>query len=167
MVVQEHDAYTLDELLAEVARLVSALGLVGSQKDNRVSQLPDVRTVRYYTSLGLLDRPQLVGRQGMYGRRHVLQLLAIKAMQSLSLPLQEIQTRLYGLSDTELNSLSQAISRQIAQIEKTLPTTRTVLWRELTVAPGLKLMVADGWEPETDVESSLSLIRAALNSLSK
>lgn len=167
MVVQGHDAYTLDELLAEVARLVGTLGLTGSQKDNRVSQLPDVRTVRYYTSLGLLDRPQIVGRQGVYGRRHVLQLLAIKAMQSLSLPLQEIQTRLYGLSDTELDSLSQAISRQIAQIESTLPITRTVIWREITVQPGLKLMVEDGWKPETDVESSLSLIRATLDSLSK
>ncbi|MCC6979312.1 MAG: MerR family transcriptional regulator [Candidatus Melainabacteria bacterium] len=162
MVVQGHDAFTLDELLAEVGKLATSLGLLGVQKDNRVSDLPDVRTVRYYTSLGLVDRPQIVGRQGIYGRRHILQLLAIKALQTLSLPLQEIQAKLYGLSDLELEGLTAAIAGQ-RRAPKDEFQSRPVLWREIVVAPGLKLMVEDGWSPESDLESVLNMMRAALH----
>lgn len=166
MVVQGHDAFTLDELLAEVGQLVTSLGLLGVQKDNRVSNLPDVRTVRYYTSLGLVDRPQIVGRQGIYGRRHILQLLAIKALQTLSLPLQEIQAKLYGLSDSELEGLTAAIAGQRKAQSDELQS-RPVLWRELVVAPGLKLMVEDGWSPESDTEAILNMMRAALHLIIK
>ncbi len=166
MVVQGHDAFTLDELLAEVGQLVTSLGLLGVQKDNRVSDLPDVRTVRYYTSLGLVDRPQIVGRQGIYGRRHILQLLAIKALQTLSLPLQEIQAKLYGLSDLELEGLTAAIAGQ-RRAQSDEFQSRPVLWREIVVAPGLKLMVEDGWSPETDTEAVLNMMRAALHLIIK
>jgi len=166
MVVQGHDAFTLEELLAEVGKLATSLGLLGIQKDNRVSDLPDVRTVRYYTSLGLVDRPQIVGRQGIYGRRQILQLLSIKALQTLSLPLQEIQARLYGLSDSELEGLTAAIAGQKRTQNYELQT-RPVLWREIVVAPGLKLMVEDGWSPASDTETVLNTMRAALNSIIK
>ncbi|MBX9948879.1 MAG: MerR family transcriptional regulator [Candidatus Obscuribacterales bacterium] len=167
MVVQGHDAFTLEELLTEVGKLVTSLGLLGVQKDNRVSDLPDVRTVRYYTSLGLIDRPQIVGRQGIYGRRHILQLLAVKALQTLHLPLQEIQNKLFGLSDAELEGLTAAISgqRKAAMRDEVLP--RPVLWREIVVAPGLKLMVEDGWSPESDADSLLNMMRAALHLIIK
>ncbi|MBA3992009.1 MAG: hypothetical protein C0469_00685 [Cyanobacteria bacterium DS2.3.42] len=167
MVVQGHDAFTLDELLAEVGKLVTSLGLLGVQRDNRVSDLPDVRTVRYYTSLGLVDRPQIVGRQGIYGRRHILQLLAIKALQTLQLPLQEIQAKLYGLTDAELEGLTGAIASQTKPVQRDEQQSRPVLWREIVVAPGLKLMVEDGWSPESDSEAVLSMIRAALHLIIK
>jgi DNA-binding transcriptional MerR regulator len=141
--------------------------LLGVQKDNRVSDLPDVRTVRYYTSLGLIDRPQIVGRQGIYGRRHILQLLAIKALQTLSLPLQEIQNKLFGLSDAELEGLTAAISGQRKAVMRDELQTRPVLWREIVVAPGLKLMVEDGWSPESDADSLLNMMRAALHLIIK
>ncbi len=166
MVVQGHDAFTLDELLTEVGQLVTSLGLIGIQKDNRVSDLPDVRTVRYYTSLGLIDRPQIIGRQGIYGRRHILQLLAIKAMQTLHLPLQEIQSKLYGLADAELEGLTAAIAQQ-SKFQRDEVQSRPVLWREIVVAPGLKLMVEDGWSPESDTEAVLNMMRAALHLIIK
>lgn len=165
MVIQRHDGFTLDELLAEVGQLVTSLGLRGVQRDNRVSDLPDVRTVRYYTSLGLVDRPQIIGRQGIYGQRHLLQLLAVKALQTLSMPLQEIQSKLFGLSDGELEGLTAAISGQQKAQESSYRddiTARPVIWREIVVAPGLKLMVEDGWSPESDTEALLSKMRAAL-----
>ncbi len=167
MVVQGHDAFTLEELLTEVGKLVTSLGLLGVQRDNRVSDLPDVRTVRYYTSLGLLDRPQIVGRQGIYGRRHILQLLAIKALQTLQLPLQEIQNKLFGLSDAELEGLTAAISGQRKTAMRDEVQVRPVLWREIVVAPGLKLMVEDGWSPESDTDSLLNTMRAALHLIIK
>ena len=86
----------LDELSNRVAGELADRGLLGAASDARVSAAPDARTVRYYTTLGLLDRPRIEGRQARYGERHLLQLLAIKALQALDFPLAEIQQRLYA-----------------------------------------------------------------------
>src|SRR4051812_8738269 len=93
---------SLPELSTEVEAALSRLGLLGAAADGRVSPAPDARTVRYYTTLGLLDRPAIEGRQARYGHRHLLQLVAIKGLQGRGFPLAEIQERLYGRSDAEL-----------------------------------------------------------------
>ncbi|HWT85302.1 MAG TPA: MerR family transcriptional regulator, partial [Myxococcales bacterium] len=72
----------LDELSTRVAGELAERGLHGAAADGRVSAAPDSRTVRYYTTLGLLDRPTIEARQARYGERHLLQLLAIKALQA-------------------------------------------------------------------------------------
>src|SRR5438552_3672254 len=104
MIERRSASWTLEELSNEVARRLAELGLLEAQADGRVSAVPDARTVRYYTTLGVLDRPAIAGRQARYGRRHLLQLLAIKALQGASLPLGEIQARLYGRSEAELEA---------------------------------------------------------------
>src|SRR5437762_5194630 len=103
---------SLPELSSEVATALSRLGLLGAAPDARVSAAPDARTVRYYTTLGLLDRPRIEGRQARYGERHLLQLLAIKALQAVDLPLAEIQQRLYGRSDAELKALVDSLAAE-------------------------------------------------------
>lgn len=81
----------------------------------RVSQVPTARTIRYYTSLGLVDRPSAYdGGLAQYGRRHLLQLLAIKVLQAEYLPLPEIQKQLYGRSEDELRQLIEAATRSEA-----------------------------------------------------
>src|SRR5256714_14029154 len=100
----------LDELSDRVAHELGERGLLGAAADGRVSAAPDARTVRYYTTLGLLDRPRIEGRQARYAERHLLQLLAIKALQALDLPLAEIQQRLYGRSDAELKALDESLT---------------------------------------------------------
>src|SRR5437016_14312387 len=102
----------LDELSDRVAHELGERGLLGAAADGRVSAAPDARTVRYYTTLGLLDRPRIEGRQARYGERHVLQLLAIKALQTFDLPLAEIQQRLYGRSDAELKALVDSLAAE-------------------------------------------------------
>src|SRR5436190_20174308 len=99
----------LDELSNRVAGELADRGLLGAASDARVSAAPDARTVRYYTTLGLLDRPRIEGRQARYGERHLLQLLAIKALQALDFPLAEIQQRLYARSDAELKALVDSL----------------------------------------------------------
>ena len=69
----------LDELSNRVAGELAERGLLGAATDARVSAAPDARTVRYYATLGLLDRPRIEGRQARYGERHLLQLLAIRS----------------------------------------------------------------------------------------
>ena len=68
------------------------------QASGRVRDVPDRRTIRYYTTLGLIDRPAAMrGRTALYGLRHLLQLAAIKRLQAHGLSLAEVQQRLVGL----------------------------------------------------------------------
>src|SRR4051812_31134874 len=74
----------------------------------RVREVPDIRTIRYYTTLGLLDRPsEMRGRTAYYGPRHLLQLVAIKRLQAEGLPLVEVQQRLAKASDENLERYAQ------------------------------------------------------------
>jgi DNA-binding transcriptional MerR regulator len=141
---------TLDELASEAQQLLQRHGLLGAQPDARVSAAPDARTVRYYTTLGLLDRPGYEGREARYGRRHLVQLVAIKALQAQGLSLSEVQQRLYGRSEQDLLSLAEALAAEAsraaaegAQIELPAAAFRTL--HEVSLAPGLKLTAEPGW----------------------
>ncbi|MFL5394669.1 MAG: MerR family transcriptional regulator [Myxococcales bacterium] len=154
-------SYSLAELSAEVAAALSRAGLLGAAPDARVSAAPDARTVRYYTTLGLLDRPSIVGRQARYGQRHLLQLLAIKGFQVRGLPLAEIQERLYGRSDAELQGLIEALESEPVDPPAAPPGVSV---REVTIEPGLRLLVEEGYRPGAGAETK---IRAALAALSR
>src|SRR4051812_37733187 len=98
-------SWTIDELGAEVARALS-VDYDGSPS-GRVRDVPDRRTIRYYTTLGLLDRPRMHGRTALYTRRHLIQLVAIKRLQANGLSLAEVQQRLLGLDDQALADLAR------------------------------------------------------------
>ena len=154
----------LDDLSVRIERELGARGLLGAAADARVSAAPDARTVRYYTTLGLLDRPRIEGRQARYGERHVLQLLAIKALQTFDLPLAEIQQRLYGRSDAELKALVDSLAAEArAQPVPTAPMPSLRL-REIALEPGVRLIIEEGWRPR-DPAALEARLRAALAAL--
>jgi DNA-binding transcriptional MerR regulator len=98
--------WTIDELGAQVA-LALSVDYEGPQ-DSRAREVPDRRTIRYYTTLGLIDRPaEMRGRTALYGRRHLVQLVAIKRLQARGHSLAEVQQQLLGLSDAALVRLAQ------------------------------------------------------------
>jgi len=104
------DLWTIEELSERVAYALRGPGYDGVSS-GRVRDVPDLRTIRYYTTLGLLDRPAAMrGRTALYGRRHVLQLVAIKRLQARGLSLAEVQERVVGLSAAALRRLSAAES---------------------------------------------------------
>jgi len=158
----EREAWTLEELSRRVEEELGRLGL-RSQPDGRVSEAPDGRTIRYYGTLGLLDRPALVEREARYGRRHVLQLVAIKALQAEGLPLARIQERLYGRSNFELETLLRSVAEAPGRRPRPVPA---LLWREVPIQPGVKLMVEEGWAPRLSAAALEDRIRAALAALS-
>ena len=81
-------SWTLAELAAEVAAALRDVEPANGQ----VRAVPDERALRYYTTLGLLDRPAAMrGRTALYGPRHLLQLVAIKRRQAQGRSLAEIQ----------------------------------------------------------------------------
>jgi DNA-binding transcriptional MerR regulator len=106
MTVSRGDLWTIDELAARVTLALTAD--YEGPPNGRVRAVPDRRTIRYYTTLGLLDRPAtLSGRTALYGRRHLLQLVAIKRLQARGLTLAELQEQLLGLTDARLAELAR------------------------------------------------------------
>jgi DNA-binding transcriptional MerR regulator len=100
--------WTIDELGERVAEALGGPGYVGVPS-GRVRDVPDLRTIRYYTTLGLLDRPAAMrGRTALYEARHLHQLVAIKRLQARGLSLAAVQERVVGLSDAALRQLAAA-----------------------------------------------------------
>jgi DNA-binding transcriptional MerR regulator len=96
------EQWKIDQL-AKVVEQALQVTDYGGQGSARVRSVPDPRTIRYYTTLGLLDRPaEMRGRTAHYGRRHVLQLVAIKKLQARGLSLVEVQQSLAGADDRTL-----------------------------------------------------------------
>lgn len=151
---------TLEALAEAVSEELASRGL-DAQPDGRVAAAPDARTIRYYTTLGLLDRPTLDDKKARYGRRHLLQLLAIKALQAAQLPLAQIQARLYGLRDAELEALWRSVEERPRGGDAPTP----IVWREVTVEPGLKILADARWAPGGDPARLADRIRAALGAL--
>jgi DNA-binding transcriptional MerR regulator len=102
----EEPRWTLDEL-AERVDAALAVGYHG-QPSGRVRDVPDRRAIRWYTTIGLIDRPVAHrGRTALYGPRHLLQLVAVKRLQARGLPLVAIQQELAGATDTDLERLAR------------------------------------------------------------
>lgn len=92
----------IEELAAWGQQLITQLSWeAGDSK--RVTWTPTPRLIRYYTTLGLLDRPAgFQGRTALYGPRHLLQVLAVKRLQGDGKTLDEIQPLLLNRSDESL-----------------------------------------------------------------
>jgi DNA-binding transcriptional MerR regulator len=105
---------TLPEFAEAAAWAVQASGVV---PDNRQAKaVPAARMIRYYTARGLLPRPGTRGRALVYGRRHLLHLVAIKRLQGQGMGLDEIGQRLAGITDADLEGLA-------AVAEEAMPAT--------------------------------------------
>ena len=112
--------WTIHELTAQVAREL-AVDYEGASS-GRVRDIPDLRTIRYYTTLGLLDRPaEMRGRTALYGRRHLLQLVAIKKLQASGLSLSQVQERMAAATDLLLERLAGLRQGAQAEAESALP----------------------------------------------
>jgi len=97
-------SFTLEELVDQLRTLLVEAAL--EPTNGQVNAIPDRRTVRYYTTLGLLDRPVIEGRKAFYGERHLLQALAVKRLQSDGVGLATIQRRLVGMTTEQLRTVT-------------------------------------------------------------
>ncbi|MEY9929158.1 DNA-binding transcriptional MerR regulator [Catenulispora sp. GP43] len=112
-------AWTIDRL----ARLAAAALTDASptQPNGRIREVPDVRTIRWYTSIGLLGRPAAMrGRTALYDRSHLAQLVAIKRLQASGLTVAAVQERLLGADESaveEIAMLPADLDALLAQVE--------------------------------------------------
>ncbi|MFD1937922.1 MerR family transcriptional regulator [Nonomuraea mangrovi] len=94
------ETWTIGELARHAA---GELRTSGQQVNGRVREVPSERLIRWYATIGLLDPPLTRrGRVALYGRRHLLQLVAIKRMQADGASIAEIQAALTGATDAML-----------------------------------------------------------------
>lgn len=158
------DRFDLAQLCAAAADLLGT----GGPEDQRVRALPDARTVRYYQSIGLVDRPAREGREAVYGWRHLLQVVAVKRLQMQGEPLSRIQTALVGLPTEALEAAldiedafdSDAASalRADSASDPSHPSASGFVTRE--IAPGV-LVVVD----PTRVEDAETVLQALSQSI--
>ncbi len=164
---QTDTLWTLVELGHQVQDTLAADPL--TPRNGRIRAVPDRRTIRYYTTIGLLDRPAAMrGRTALYSKRHLQQLVAIKRLQARGLSLAEVQQALAGLPDEELAALAELPPAA----SPPTPTHREAFWRTelpeevskpeppeitaadlyhgLTLAPGVTLLLQGGAPLEAD-----------------
>jgi DNA-binding transcriptional MerR regulator len=127
--------------IAELSdRACAALEASGYQApaNGQVRAVPDLRTIRYYTSLGLLDRPlEMRGRTALYGSRHLYQLCAIKRLQAEGRALGEVQAELAGLDDRALARVARIspAALEVAADEAAPPARRAGAFWSAAPAP--------------------------------
>jgi DNA-binding transcriptional MerR regulator len=108
--VVDEPSFNLRELVGAVAEQLARIG--AQQGNGQVRAVPDERAIRYYTMLGLLDRPTLKGRTAFYGVRHLSQVIAIKRLQSAGKSLDEIQQLLPTLDAANLQRISGVVAQR-------------------------------------------------------
>jgi len=100
------EGWTLSELVEQVGAALDADAV--RAPNGRIRDLPDARAIRWYATIGLVDRPLPgSGRTARYGSRHLLQLVAIKRRQAQGRSLAQIQTELAGATDDILRGVAR------------------------------------------------------------
>ncbi len=160
-----HSPWNARGLAAHVTALVDAAGLRPTNASARAA--PSARSVRFYVSHGLLDRPEGAGTAATYGYRHFLQLLAIKIRQREGQTLESIKRE---MKDVTGDALERRIAQSLAPAlggGPVVPNTdaeNTALWRRLPVSDGIEIHVR-GDSPAAREEALVAIreaVRAAL-----
>jgi DNA-binding transcriptional MerR regulator len=121
--------WTLDELAARVAEALHGPAYPGAP-NGRVRDVPDARAIRWYSTIGLVDRPSgMRGRTALYGPRHLLQLVAVKRRQAQGHKLADIQAELAGAPDEDLRRIAQLSAVPAAAVTPQ-PVTRAKFWAD-------------------------------------
>ncbi|MEU0570765.1 MerR family transcriptional regulator [Nonomuraea sp. NPDC005983] len=95
-----NETWTIGEL---AQRAAEALRAHAQPVNGRVREVPGERLIRWYTTIGLLDPPLARrGRVAQYGRRHLLQLVAVKRLQAAGHSIADVQAALTGATDAML-----------------------------------------------------------------
>jgi len=79
---------------------------------NGAGEQVTVRNIRYYQSLGLVDRPLNANGRG-FTEKHRLQLIAVRLLQAKGLPLSKIQSLLYGRGEEELREIEARGTKEL------------------------------------------------------
>jgi hypothetical protein len=143
------ELWTIDELSALVADAL-VVDYPGPP-NGRARVVPDQRTIRWYSTIGLLDRPTAMrGRTARYDRRHLLQLVAIKRLQADGNTLADVQQQLVGATESTLTRIARlpAEPPPNGEVPRPAPAPRDRFWVATPAPPASALVhgvrIADG-----------------------
>jgi DNA-binding transcriptional MerR regulator len=123
------------------------------------------RTIRYYRTLGLLDKP--VGSYTKtFSDKHRLQLIAVRVYQAQGIPLRRIRDELYGKSEEDLMEFEKLAAKQgKAAAQYAGPFEPPAAGESWAVAPlndGFMLLSRDGRQlPRQVIERINEIISSA------
>lgn len=151
--------FTLPELAQAVNDWCSSHHLVPA--NGQASEQLNVRALRYYRHLGLLDAPE-DGTGAGYSEKHLLQLQAIRLLQGTGLPLGRIQQLLYGRPVAELRKIVKRGLTEIstAPSSPALPLASAEAWRLYPLDNDFILIARNADQPTPE---QIDAIRAILN----
>jgi DNA-binding transcriptional MerR regulator len=138
---RSRDDLTLDELVDAADKLLKVVA--PKQTRYAVAERPDVRTIRYYTTRGLLPKPlSYDGGRARYGFAHLARLVAIKRMQAEHLTLEQIARALEGRSDDDvLPLLAPAPAPALATVPLPEPAPARITEARAAVAAAADLVL--------------------------
>jgi hypothetical protein len=126
----------MDELVERVREALAAE--YPGAPNGRVRDVPDRRAIRWYTTIGLVDRPLgMRGRTALYGPRHLQQLVAIKRAQADGQSLAQIQADFAWLTPAQLTDASRVPDHLLAgdaAADETAPAARHRFWADRPAA---------------------------------
>ncbi|MBL7261641.1 MerR family transcriptional regulator [Paractinoplanes lichenicola] len=109
--------WTLDELVERVREALEAE--YPGAPNGRVRDVPDRRAIRWYSTIGLVDKPLgMRGRTALYGPRHLQQLVAVKRRQAEGLTIAQIQAELTAISPARLTEIALVPSNLMVTIDE-------------------------------------------------
>ena len=162
----KHAPWNARGLAAHATALADAAGMRPTNAVARAA--PSARSVRFYVSIGLLDRPEGAGTAATYGYRHLLQLLSIKIRQREG---QTLETIKQEMRDVTGDALERRVATALAAALGAVPATITAnddtppaAWRRALVADGIEVHVRTD-SPAARDDAMLAIreaVRAAL-----
>ena len=140
----KHAPWNARGLAAHAAALAGAAGVRPTSAVARAA--PSMRSVRFYVSIGLLDRPEGAGTAATYGYKHLLQLLAIKIRQREGQTLDVIK---HEMKDVTGDALERRVATALAASLGAIAPAGTPVddagdsaaWRRTIVAEGVEVHV--------------------------
>lgn len=166
----ENEDLDLEELMGQVIRFVPVF--VTKQVRYKVTDVPTRRTIQYYLSRGLVDRPGRRGRRAVFFYRHLLQVLAVKKLQNDYLPLRKIAEITRTSSERDLENILMGERGALSPVapSDTPPAARPpwTSWRKVRIDDHLELSVEEGFnllDPSVDLDVINAKILNALSVL--
>jgi DNA-binding transcriptional MerR regulator len=160
------------------------------QERGTVTSVPDERTIRYYMAEGLVQTPEeRQGTASVFGYLNLLQLLAVKKLQSEHLPIRKIRELVAGKNEQELESMlgvrgaagGKTEAKRYLETLLAQPTGQPLMdaappasqaaaaqshsWQRVEIEPGLELHVRSDYAPPPTTARTKSLLEKAIHRL--
>jgi hypothetical protein len=152
--------WTMDELVRRTSAALAGPAYPGAP-NGRVRDVPDRRTVRWYVTIGLVDRPAAMqGRTALYNTRHLLQIVAVKRRQAQGRSIAQIQAELAGATDKVLSRIADVPDELVeGDPAPPRPAARRRFWADRPVEhlPTPAAGVADGGADTVTIRAAVSL----------